>query len=288
MVSVIIPTFNRADRIEKAVSSVLKQTYENYEIIVVNDGSTDTTEDALLPFEDKIRYISFSENRGVSAARNAGIRHSRGSLIAFLDSDDYWFENKLALQTTFFKRHPQTVACQTNEIWIRNGLRVNPRKKHLKPAGRIFADCVKLCVVSPSTVMLKKSLLEEVGLFDENLPACEDYDLWLRIASLYPIDLIADPLAVREGGRSDQLSRKHQGMDRFRVYALVKILGSGLLNEEHFRAAWDELTVKCGIYGRGCLKRGRHEEGGFYLSLPERLLQYRCHAQGPSRPFSAP
>ena len=211
------------------------------------------------------------QNAGTSAARNTGIKRSAGSLIAFLDSDDYWLREKLAVQVGFFNDHPKAVACQTEETWIRSGRRVNPRKKHIKPSGDIFEPSLKLCLVSPSAVMLKRSLLEEVGLFDENLPACEDYDLWLRIACRYPIYLIKEQLVVKEGGLPDQLSARHRGMDRFRIKALEKLIKSGTLNEKQIEATLDELYLKCRIYGNGCLKRGKTQEGEYYLQLPERL-----------------
>ena len=271
-VSVIIPTFNRARRVVRAISSVLNQTFTDYEAIVVDDGSNDETPDALSQFLQHIKYISHAKNYGVSAARNTGIRASRSALIAFLDSDDYWLPEKLAAQVQFFRQNPRAVACQTGEIWIRNGLRVNPRKKHLKPSGDIFTPSLKLCLVSPSAVMLKRSLLDEVGLFDEDLPACEDYDLWLRISCQYPVHLINRPLVVKVGGDPDQLSSRHKGMDRFRITSLMKLIRSDKPNEKQLQAAVRELSIKCRIYGNGCLRRGKTEEGRYYLQLPDSVL----------------
>ena len=191
-VSVIIPTFNRSRRAVRAITSVLFQTYKDFEIIVVDDGSTDGTHESIIPVLPYIKYIAHRKNSGVSAARNTGILASQSPLIAFLDSDDYWLPEKLAVQVDYFKQHPAAVACQTEEVWIRKGSRINPRKKHQKPSGDIFAPSLKLCLVSPSAVMLRRSLFDEVGLFDACLPACEDYDLWLRIACLYPIYLIGN------------------------------------------------------------------------------------------------
>ncbi|MCP4681181.1 MAG: glycosyltransferase family 2 protein [Desulfobacterales bacterium] len=270
-VSVIIPTFNRAEKVSRAISSVLAQTFMDLEIIVVDDGSTDGTKDAMSQFEGRISYIAHSGNRGVSAARNTGIGRSTAPLIAFLDSDDYWLPEKLAVQAAFFKADPHAVACQTGEIWIRKGRRVNPKTRHLKPSGDIFEPSLKLCLVSPSAVMLKRSLLEEVGPFDEDLPACEDYDLWLRVACRHPVHLIREQLVIKEGGHPDQLSARYKGMDRFRIHALEKLLKSGMLTEKQFKATLEELSLKCRIYGTGCLKRGKDVEGEYYLSLPQRL-----------------
>jgi glycosyltransferase involved in cell wall biosynthesis len=274
-VSVIIPTFNRAQKVVRAVLSVLDQTLTKYEIILVDDGSSDGTANSLshLIPNRKIRYLSHSRNLGVSAARNNGIMASRAPLLAFLDSDDYWLPEKLAVQVRFFRQNPKAVACQTEELWIRKGRRVNPRKKHRKPSGNIFEPSLKLCLVSPSTVMLHRSLIDRVGFFDEDLPVCEDYDLWLRISSQYPIYLIDQNLAVREGGDPDQLSSRHKGMDRFRIKAMVKLIRSGRLDEDQCQAVLQELAIKCRIYGNGCIKRGKDEEGEFYLQLLEKVKQ---------------
>ncbi len=270
-VSVIIPTFNRADKVVRAVSSVISQTFTDLEIIVVDDGSTDGTKHVMAKFDNKIKHIQHNLNLGVSAARNTGIKKSTAKFVSFLDSDDYWHPDKLAEQIAFLKSNPKVPVCQTEEIWIRNGLRVNPRKKHLKPSGDIFIPSLKLCLVSPSAVILRRIVLNQVGLFDETLPACEDYDLWLRISCRYPVHLIKRPLVVREGGHPDQLSARYMGMDRFRIQSLVKLIKSGVLNERQLHSAFEELTIKCRIYGKGCLKRGKEEEGAFYIKLPETI-----------------
>ena len=276
LASVIIPTFNRADKVVRAISSVLDQTFTDFEIIVVDDGSTDATKKAIAPFRDRISYIVNSSNLGVSAARNKGIVFSRAPLIAFLDSDDYWLHDKLMVQVDFFEHNPTVVACQTEEMWIRNGVRVNPGKRHIKLSGDIFEPSLKLCLVSPSAVMLKRSLLETVGLFDEGLPVCEDYDLWLRIACRYPFYLIKQQCIVKQGGDPDQLSGRYKGMDRFRIKSLIKLIKSGLLKEAQLKAAIKELSVKCRIYGNGCLKRGREQEGKDYLRIPEKFKKVDC------------
>jgi glycosyltransferase involved in cell wall biosynthesis len=272
-VSVIIPTYNRARKVARAVASVLYQTYTDYELIVVDDGSRDNTGETLSLFPSRIIRLVHDGNRGVSAARNTGITASGAPLIAFLDSDDYWLPEKLAVQVAFFKAHPKAMACQTQEIWIRKGLRVNPRKKHLKPSGRIFVPSLKLCLVSPSAVMVTRSLLDEVDLFDEAFPVCEDYDLWLRVSCKYPIHLLNKDLVIKEGGAPDQLSKSLMGMDRFRIKSLVKIIQSGCLTPRQRYAALCELRAKCEVYGKGCMKRGKKEEGEYYLQLPLNVLK---------------
>ncbi len=270
-ISVIIPTYNRSQLVTRAVSSVLFQTFRDFEILVVDDGSTDDTMERLVQFGSRITLLRHPGNLGVSATRNTGIRASSAPLIAFLDSDDYWLPEKLAAQWAFFKGSPDAVACQTEELWIRNGRRVNPRNKHRKPSGDIFLPSLKLCLVSPSAVMLRAALFQDVGLFDESLPACEDYDLWLRISCRYPIDLIEKPLVVKTGGHLDQLSARYKGMDRFRIKAMTKILAGERLTHGQRKATLKELAFKCRIYGEGCLRRNRMEEGAYYLGLASKL-----------------
>jgi len=272
-VSIIIPTFNRSQKLIRAVQSVLKQTFRDFEVIIVDDGSSDDTYQAIAFCMSMIQYVKKEVNQGVSAARNSGIRRASAPWIAFLDSDDYWLEDKLSVQMNYIEAHPGTLACQTEEMWIRNGKRVNPRRRHAKLSGDIFSQSLKLCIVSPSSVLVKRSLFDEVGLFDETLPAAEDYDMWLRISCRYPVQLVEKTLVVKEGGHDDQLSRRFMGMDRFRILAIVKLLESGILTHVQQRETIGELSIKCRIYGEGCMKRGRKQEASFYLSLPERIAK---------------
>jgi glycosyltransferase involved in cell wall biosynthesis len=279
LVSVIIPTYNRATMVTRAVESVLAQTFTDYELIVVDDGSTDETEKVLSEYRDHINFLQ-QPNRGVSAARNYGIRSAVGQLIAFLDSDDLWLPEKLSRQTRFFKHRPEALICQTEEIWIRNGRRVNPKKRHQKLSGDIFVPSLELCLVSPSAVMLRRALFDEIGLFDEALPACEDYDLWLRISSRHPVHLIDIPLIIKQGGHHDQLSRA-PGLDRHRVAALKKLIDTGSLNEFQVKKAVDMLQAKCAVYAAGCRKRGKRSEARKFEQLVE---DYRPRAIYPNMP----
>ncbi len=267
-VSVIIPTYNRRDFAREAIASVCAQTYRDFELIVVDDGSTDGTarvvEECRQGRADSIQYI-FQTNQGVSAARNHGVFRSSGELLAFLDSDDVWQPEKLATQIAFFNAQPTAQICQTQEVWLRRGLRVNPRNKHRKSGGDIFLRSLELCLVSPSAVMMQRTLFERMGGFDEQLPACEDYDLWLRIAARLPVDLIALPLVIKRGGHADQLSHQFWGMDRFRVIALRKLLDSGVLSDEQRLATIRMLHKKCRILAQGAIKRGQSAK--LYLSL---------------------
>lgn len=268
-VSVIIPTYNRGWIIKEAIDSVLAQDYTEFELIVVDDGSTDHTSDVLDSYRNVIKVFS-QKNKGVSAARNRGIAEASGQFIAFLDSDDLWLSQKLSVQIEFFNQTPDVLICQTEEVWIRNGLRVNPKKRHKKPSGMIFKPSLELCLVSPSAVMIQRSLFDRVGEFDETLPACEDYDLWLRISCGFPIHLIDTPLIIKRGGHDDQLSSM-AGLDKFRIKAIEKIIKSGLLSDDQQRAAVKTLKKKCDIYTAGCRKRGRIDEAQYYESLSKRL-----------------
>ncbi len=271
-VSVIIPTYNRAHVLPRAVDSVLAQTFQQIEILIIDDGSTDNTPEILEAYGDRLMLLS-QKNGGVSQARNVGIRAASGTFIAFLDSDDAWMPGKLERQVAALTAHPQLPLCHTEEIWIRNGVRVNPKKKHRKRGGYIFPYCLPLCVISPSSTVLRRELLDEVGLFDERLPACEDYDLWLRIACTHEVAFLEEPLLIKYGGHDDQLSRTYWGIDRFRVQALVKLLETVSLTDEQCQQTCRELQRKCAILAAGCRKRQKTEECTYYTRLPSQYCE---------------
>jgi glycosyltransferase involved in cell wall biosynthesis len=273
MVSVIIPTYNRGWIVKEAIDTVLEQDFDDYELIVVDDGSDDNTPAILKAYGKKITVLH-QPNKGVSAARNHGIAAASGRLIAFLDSDDLWLPRKLSAQVKFFKDHPDAVVNQTQEHWIRDGVRVNPKIKHHKFSGMIFERSLALCLVSPSAVMIQKSLFGTVGVFDEDLPACEDYDLWLRISCRYPVHLIETALIIKRGGHADQLS-KATGLDKYRIQSLVKIIDSDLLTPQQDQAARITLKEKCEVYAGGCRKRGREAEAKYYHLLAEKYKKQR-------------
>jgi len=267
LVSVIIPTYNRAWILNEAIESVLAQDFKDFELTIVDDGSTDNTRDLLAEYEHSIRIIK-KDNKGVSSARNSGIRSSKGDLIAFLDSDDLWLPRKLSNQVNLFRSNPRILISQTEEIWIRNGKRVNPGKRHQKVSGMIFKNSLDLCLVSPSAVMMHRKIFNDIGLFDENLPACEDYDLWLRVSTRYPVHLIDTPLVIKRGGHDDQLS-KMPGLDKYRIYAIKKVIDDNRLSKDQLKAAGNVLIEKCKIYSGGCVKRGRNSEAAYYTNLAE-------------------
>lgn len=259
IVSVIIPTCNRASYLEKAIFSVLEQSFASFELLLVDDGSDDETKEIVKHIKDKrLKYI-YQENQGVAAARNVGLKLAKGKFAAFLDSDDYWMPGKLELQMKFMHEAGFRIS-QTNEIWIRHGKRVNAMDKHQKPCGWIFEKSLELCLVSPSCTVMEMGLVDEGFVFDEDLMACEDYDLWLRIALKYPVGLLPVNLTVKTGGHADQLSRKITGLDLFRIYSLLGLERIKNLPRDKRKSIERVLLKKAGIYLKGCLKRGRSEE----------------------------
>ena len=159
LVSVIIPTFKRPEFTQEAIKSVRAQTFQDFELIVVED-----------------------DGRGVSATRNRGVAKAKGKYLAFLDSDDLWDKKKLEKQLQYLQEHPEFKICYTNEKWIRNGEHLNQMKKHQKYQGWIFDKCLLLCIISASSIIMKREVFEDLGGFDESFPVCEDYDLWLRMS----------------------------------------------------------------------------------------------------------
>jgi len=265
-VSVIIPTYNRAALVQEAVASVLAQSCRNFEVLVVDDGSTDDTVAALAPYAEPVKVLRRESRGGVSAARNTGMAAARGEWLAFLDSDDLWLPEKLARQMAYLAEHPELLICQTEETWVRRGVRVNQPQTHRKIGGRIFFQSLERCLVSPSAVILHRGLIEKHGGFDEDLAAAEDYDLWLRLSWRHEVGLVPEPLIIKRGGRTDQLSGQW-GLDRYRIQALTKLLNDPELPAPEARSARRVLARKCAIYAQGCQKRGKFDEAGFYKGL---------------------
>jgi GT2 family glycosyltransferase len=265
-VSVVIPTRDRAGMVGRALGSVAAQTRHDHEIIVVDDGSTDDTAAVVRATGIPVRYVR-QDHAGVSAARNRGVSVARGAWVAFLDSDDEWLPRKLERQLAFVAEHPHAQCCQTEELWIRDGRRVNPGRRHRKPSGDIFAASLERCLVSPSAVMIRRRTFERLGGFDEGLAACEDYDLWIRLTIDTPVHLIPEPLAVRYAGHADQLSRRHWGMDRFRIAALLRLLATAPLEMPRRCLVAALVARKCRIVATGARRRGRDEEAQRYEAL---------------------
>ena len=268
-ISVIIPTFNRKETLKRAIQSVVMQSYTPYEIIVIDDGSDDGTKEWLKDNFPNVKYI-YQMNSGVSSARNKGIKFARGDWIALLDSDDEWLPSKLKDQANEIELNPAAKFLHTNEIWIRNGVRVNQMKKHKKYGGYIFEKCLDMCRISPSSVLIKKDIFDEIGMFDETLKVCEDYDLWLRFASKYQVHFLDQPLIKKYGGHSDQLSKVDDGIESYRIRSLKKIMNSSILNKKQKTITKDVLVKKMYIYAKGLEKRNKIRE----LNDTKKNIQY--------------
>ena len=259
-ISVVIPTYNRYKVLKRALKSVFAQTHSPFEVIVVDDGSTDTTEQITQDFPN-IKYF-YQENKGVSSARNLGIEKVTSNWIAFLDSDDEFHVDKLKEQTVFHKENPDILMSYTDELWIRDNIEVKIPKKFRKFGGEIFQECLSHCIIAPSATLIHKELLNRVGVFDENLEVCEDYDLWLRIAKNHQIGLIDKKLITKYAGHEDQLSFKYWGMDRFRVKSLEKLLKSN--TENRIITLKNELIKKYTLLLKGALKHDRFRDINIY------------------------
>jgi glycosyltransferase involved in cell wall biosynthesis len=272
--SVIIPTYNRRAMVREAVASVLVQRDADFELIVVDDGSTDGTSEMLAQL-DQVRIDRIDERRGPAAARNRGVARASAPLIAFLDSDDIWAPDKLSRQLAYMREKPDCAISQTDEIWVRDGRRVNPGLRHLKRAGDIFLDSLQTCLISPSAVILKTDLFRALGGFDEYLEAAEDYDLWLRVLVDHEVGLLDQPLVTRLAGHPDQLSSSTPAIDRFRVIALLKLFANDRLVDSRRNAVADVLVEKCRILQQGARRRDRGSESDLYEAIATNAAQWR-------------
>ena len=261
-ISVVIPSYNRKDFLKRSIDSAINQTKKPLEIIVVDDGSTDGTEAMIKSDYDFVKFIK-QKNKGVSAARNIGIEVSIGEWICFLDSDDEWKKDKLEKQINAMKSNPGYKFFHSNEIWIKNGLRINQKKKHKKYGGDIFDKCLDMCRISPSSVMIDKTVFDEVGNFNEYLVVCEDYELWLRICDKYRVFFIDEPLIIKYGGHQGQLSYSIESIENHRIKALEYLILENL-NRKNKRHAIQMLLSKLNIYLKGLVKRKKNDEIAVY------------------------
>jgi len=260
--SVIIPTYNRKKYLYRAIISAIKQNKKPNEIIIVDDGSSPPLFNLVMQMKEKylnkneisLIYL-YQKNSGVSSARNIGILFSTKNFIALLDSDDEWKKEKLLEAEKYLKNKPNTLLLHTNEIWIKNGKFYNEKKKHKKEGGDIFIRSLRLCLISPSTVIINKKAFQEFGLFDETLKVAEDYDLWLRITAIHSIDFIPKPLTIKYGGHKGQLSKAYWGVDRFRVKSLMKLLKNKNIVKEKREKILKEIIYKTNILLKGAIKR---------------------------------
>lgn len=265
--SVIIPTYNRANFLKIAIDSVFNQTEKNYQLIIIDDGSTDNTQQLIKNYKNpKLEYY-YQKNKGPAAARNCGISKACGKFICFLDSDDRFCKHKLEITNHYIKKYPNCKIFHSEEIWYRNRKLLSQKKHHKKPTGFVFKNAVKLCSISISTAAVKKEVFTEIGIFDPKLPACEDYDFWLRATARYSVCLIPDFLTIKEGGHKDQQSKKYPALDKFRIYALLKILENENTEKYYQKIAYQQLKTKCIIYLKGAAKRDKLNEIKKYQNI---------------------
>ena len=261
-ISVVIPTYNRIELLKRSIDSVINQTIKPSEIIIVDDGSNDGTEAMVKNKYDSLKLIT-QKNKGASAARNSGIKASSGEWICFLDSDDEWKNDKLEKQITAATNNSDYKFFHSNEIWIKNGKRINQKKKHKKYGGDIFKKCLDMCRISPSSVLIEKNIFEEIGFFNEDLVVCEDYELWLRICDKYEVFFIDEPLIFKYGGHQGQLSYSIDSIECHRIKALEYLLSTGL-SKENRDYTIQMLINKISIYLNGLIKRGKKHEIAVY------------------------
>jgi glycosyltransferase involved in cell wall biosynthesis len=196
-VSVIIPTYQCATYVSLAVKSVLTQTYRDFDVIVVNDGSTDNTLQVLAEFNEKIQVIT-QANGGSSAARNTGIRATSSEYIAFLDADDFWLPHKLEQQMPLFEEDPK-VGLVFGDILLATskGVLKDTNFKLMPPSkGMVFHDLFKGNFIPATSVVIRRCCIDEVGFFDEGVLGPEDYDLWLRISQAWNVAYVNEPVAI--------------------------------------------------------------------------------------------
>jgi len=261
-ITVIIPTHNREKLLAKTLESVLNQTVEVDEIIIIDDGSTDDTKALILQYDNNIiKYIN-QKNNGVSSARNHGIRLASNKWLCFLDSDDIWETNKLEKQIQFHNENKHILFSHTDELWMFNQKIINQKKHQLKPSGFCFLENIPNTLIGASTVMIHKKVLEDVGYFDEELKACEDYDLWLRILRKYEIGLINQKLIIKVAGHEEQLSFTTKLMDTYRIKALQKHLDS-----DYKDILLTEIIKKCDILIKGAIKHNNEQIRDYYSQL---------------------
>lgn len=254
-ISIIVPTLNRVEYLSRALDSAFNQTFKASEIIVVDNGSSDGTLEFI---KEKYPSVTLLEERkrGVSAARNKGIISSKSDWVAFLDSDDAWDKKKLEFQkNALLSNSTNYKLVHTEEVWFKNNIKINQMKKHQKFGGYIFEKCLTLCCISPSSVLIKKNIFNQVGYFDEDLPVCEDYDLWLKICSKEKVLFIDQKLTFKYGGHNDQLSKSHWGMDRFRIKSIENLVLNYDLKSYQKHLAIFTLIKKIKIIINGAYKR---------------------------------
>lgn len=241
LVSVIIPVYNRINSLRRSIESVFCQTFKGYEIIVIDDGSDlYSVDNELRPYISRLKLIRLKTNKGPSYARNTGIKASKGQYIAFLDSDDIWLPFKLEMQLDILEKDSNKFICHCDEFWYKNGKYINKTSLQRKITGSSFIYMLDKCRVSPSTVLLRKAVFNKIGFFDPNLPVCEDYDFFLRLAIYYNFIYINIPSIVKVSEEKNQLSKHIKHIE----YIRLKILLNLLKKQKHLPFSYQSAILK--------------------------------------------
>lgn len=261
LVSIIIPTFNRLTLLKRAIASVQAQTFCDYELIIVDDASTDGTQEFVKNSNHTL--ICLAQNKGVSHARNMGVKKAKGSLIAFLDSDDVWEKDKLQTQVDFHQSDTGIQCSFGIEQWFRYKKQVKRPSKYHAPKIVNFEDLLAFTFIGPSSVMINKELFEKLDGFDEQLKVCEDFDLWLRLSKIAPLHLSERTLIQKHAGDHDHLAASVLSLEPFRVRALMK--------HKDDKCVKNVIQIKLDIIKKGATKHQNHELLDFCLEHEEKI-----------------
>jgi glycosyltransferase involved in cell wall biosynthesis len=264
--SVIIPVYNRPVQVKNAIESSVSQSLAPFEIIVVDDGSTDSTLEEIKKYNQKVKLITIPR-RGVSGARNEGIKKAQGEYVAFLDSDDTWEKDKLLIQEKYLDDNQSIMWVHTDERWIKNGRAVNKPERYKKCSGDIFNHLLGVTGVGASTLMTRRDFFLQTGLFDEDMIVCEDNDLWLRMALLSDIGYIDLELVNKYAGHEGQLSFSVPNQDTYRVRSLVKLLRGNMLSEKRRACVLEILKKKLGYIISALSKKNLSDESEKYKQI---------------------
>jgi len=267
-VSVIIPTYNRAGYLGEAIQSVLDQTFSDFELLVVDDGSTDNTREVVASFKDvRVRYIQ-QENRGVAAARNAGIKASDGEYIAFLDSDDIWLPENLEIKVKLLDSRPEVGLVCSDAYFFDNSSGATLCRLWHDPKSPAWFDPVRAarqplkelirkgCLIMPPASLVRSQVVTAVNYFDESLPTSEDWDFIIRIVQRFQVEIIDMPL-LKVRRHSTNLSENQEKMYRGAVAAINKAMHSGSFSGEELKLLKERLVLARSRYGRWALLGGK-------------------------------
>lgn len=272
-ISVVIPTYNRLPFLLTALASVFAQSHLPDEVIVIDDGSqyTKLSMQALQSTAPiPLTYVSVPHCGKPSRLRNRGCELAQGDLIAFLDDDDIWLPRKLerhhALHSATHVRF-----SHSREIWVRNGCPISQPPAMHQRSGDLFLSTLHKCIIGPSTMVMERTLFQELGGFNETLEIAEDYEFSIRASLRCSIYYIDEPLIFKIGGHASQLSERYEYIELFRIEALRHVLATVPLTHFQRKSIQDSLVDKYHIWAQGCEKRGKTHEARHYRRLARQI-----------------